>query len=111
MLRLTVLERGRIVRADSDDDRVEPGTPSRRVLPKWLYDRLHRREGVREDRGGAAVFQWRRNHCLVGRLVGVMQIPGLQLEILPKTDDSAEQQDDEEVSDIRSNLTEMLLRS
>ena len=33
MLRVTVLERGRILRSDSDAGSVELGTPSRRVLP------------------------------------------------------------------------------
>jgi hypothetical protein len=79
VLRVTVLERGRNVRSDSDAHSVELGTPSRRVLPQRLYDRLRRSEGAREDRGEAAVFQWRRHHCLVGPWVGVMQIPGLQL--------------------------------
>jgi len=110
MLRVTVLERGRIVRSDSEVDSVELGTPSRRVLPQRLYDRLYRSEGAREDRGEAAVFRWRRNHGLVGPWVGVMQIPGLQLEILPKTDERAAQDSDQEVRDIRSNLMEMLLR-
>jgi 5-methylcytosine-specific restriction enzyme subunit McrC len=110
MLRLTVLERGRIMRSDSDVDSVERGTPSRRVLPQRLYDRLYRSEAAREDRGEAGVFLWRRNHCLVGPWVGVMQIPGLQLEILPKTDESAAQDSDQEVRDIRGNLMEMLLR-
>ena len=110
MLRVTVLERGRIVRADSDADRVDLGTPSRRVLPQRLYDRLYRSEGAREDRGEAAVFRWRRNHCLVGPWVGVMQVPGLQLEILPKTDERTAQDSDKEVENIRGNLMEMLLR-
>lgn len=110
MLRVTVLERGRIVRSDEGADGVGIGTPSRRVLPQHLYDRLHRREGAREDRGEAPVFRWQRNHALVGPWVGVMQIPGLQLEILPKTDWSAGQESDEEVRGIRSNLMEMLLR-
>jgi 5-methylcytosine-specific restriction enzyme subunit McrC len=110
MLRVTVLERGRIVRADSDADNVELGAPSRRVLPQRLYDRLVRSEAAREDRGEAAVFRWRRNHCLVGPWVGVMQIPGLQLEILPKIDDNVAQDNDQEVRDIRRNLIEMLLR-
>lgn len=110
MLRVTVLERGRLVRSDSDADSVELGTPSRRVLPQRLYDRLYRSEGAREDRGEAPVFRWRRNHCLVGPWVGVMQVPGLQLEILPKTDEIASQDADQEVRDIRSNLMEMLLR-
>ena len=110
MLRVTVLERGRIVRAESDDDNVELGTPSRRVLPQRVYDRLVRSEAAREDRGEAAIFRWRRNSCLVGPWVGVMQIPALQLEILPKTDDSHAQDSDQEVRDIRSNLMEMLFR-
>ena len=110
MLRVTVLERGRIVRADADVEGVALGTPSRRVLPPRLYDRLVRSEAAREDRGEAAVFRWRRNHCLVGPWVGVMQIPGLQLEILPKTDDRVSQDDDRSVCEIRRNLMEMLLR-
>lgn len=110
MLRVTVLERGRLVRADSDAESVELGTPSRRVLPQRLYDRLVRSEAAREDRGEAAVFRWRRNHCVVGPWVGVMQIPGLQLEVLPKTDDDDADVGDREVRDIRSNLMEMLLR-
>lgn len=110
MLRVTVLERGRLVRGDSDVDSVELGTPSRRVLPQRLYDRLMRSEAAREDRGEPAVFHWRRNHCLVGPWVGVMQIPGLQLEILPKTDDNEIQGSDQEVRDLRCNLMEMLLR-
>lgn len=110
MLRVTVLERGRIVRSDSDADSVELGTPSRRMLPQRLYDRLYRIEGAREDRGEVAVFRWRRNHCFVGSWVGVMQVPGLQLEILPKTDEGAAHDSDQEVRDIRSNLMEMLLR-
>ena len=108
MLRVTVLERGRLVRSDSDAESVGLGTPLRRVLPQRLYDRLLRSEAVREDRGEAAVFRWRRNDCLVGPWVGVMQIPGLQLEILPKTDESASQDSEQEVRDIRSNLMNYL---
>ncbi|MBL8622906.1 MAG: hypothetical protein JNK64_16435 [Myxococcales bacterium] len=110
MLRVTVLERGRLIRADSDGDSGGLGTLSRRVLPPRLYDRLLRSEAVREDRGESAIFRWRRNHCLVGPWVGVMQVPGLQVEILPKADDPAAQDSDETVGNIRGNLTEMLLR-
>jgi 5-methylcytosine-specific restriction enzyme subunit McrC len=106
MLRVTVLERGRIVRSDSDADSVEHGTSSRLVLSQRHYDRLFRSEVAREDRGEAPVFNWRRNHCLVGPWVGVIQVPGLQVEILPKTDDNPQS----EVSTIRNNLMEMLQR-
>ncbi|MCK9521505.1 MAG: McrC family protein [Proteobacteria bacterium] len=112
MLRVTVLERGRLIRADdtAGDGANETGTPTRRRLPAKLYDRLLRAESAREDRGESAVFSWRRNHCLVGPWVGVMQIPGLQMEILPKTDDREAPADEKFVSDLRSNLMEMLLR-
>lgn len=109
MRRVTVLERGRLVRGNSDAENEEVDTASRRVLPPRLYDRLLRGEGAREDRGGAAIFSWRRNHCLVGPWVGVIQIPGLQLEILPKTDDNMKDSD-QEVGDLRCNLMEMLVR-
>jgi 5-methylcytosine-specific restriction enzyme subunit McrC len=109
MLRICVLERGRLIRADSAEGSVELGTPLRRVLPQRLYDRLARSEMSREDRGELPVFQWRRNHCLVGPWVGVMQVPGLQLEILPKIEDES-RNTDADIQDIRSNLLEMLLR-
>jgi 5-methylcytosine-specific restriction enzyme subunit McrC len=111
MNRVTVLERGRIER-DDDASEGPGGTPSRRLLPARLYDRLLRSELAREERGDAAVFQWRRNHGLVGPWVGVIQIPGLQLEILPKMDDGtkADAADDTAVPDIRRNLLEMLHR-
>jgi 5-methylcytosine-specific restriction enzyme subunit McrC len=80
------------------------GTPARRVLPRKLYDRLQRSEATREDRGEAGIFDWRRDYCLVGQWVGVIQVPGLQLEILPKTDDELSE------DAVRSNLMEMLLR-
>ncbi len=110
MLRVAVLERGRLVRGNSDAESGEVGTPARRVLPPRLYDRLLRSEAQREDRGERDVFRWRRDHCLVGPWVGVIQVPGLQLEILPKIDDSASPENDAEVCDTRCNLMEMLLR-
>ena len=112
MLRVTVLERGRLIRADdtADGGAHETGTPSRRRLPADLYDRLFRAESAREERGESAVFSWRRNYCLGGPWVGVMQVPGLQVEILPKTDEHEVPADEGFVKDTRCNLMEMLLR-
>jgi 5-methylcytosine-specific restriction enzyme subunit McrC len=114
MLRVTVLERGRIVRGDTDDDLVlERGGPNYRVLPQRLYDRLERSEVAHEDRkSGRRIIDWRRRYGIMGQWVGVLQIPGLQLEILPKTD-SAEPHPDETgsyVDDTRRNLMSMLVR-
>ncbi|MBK7074599.1 MAG: hypothetical protein IPH44_20110 [Myxococcales bacterium] len=111
MRRVTVVERGRLIRGEDESGNPElDGTLARRLLPSRLYDRLFRSEVAREDRGEAAVFSWRRDHCLVGPWVGVIQIPGLQIEILPKTDDRARASDDAYVKETRSNLMEMLVR-
>ncbi|MCB9797536.1 MAG: hypothetical protein H6741_33010 [Alphaproteobacteria bacterium] len=110
MLRVTVLERGRIERADDLVVGVRPedcGTPGRRRLPARLFDNLQRAEGAREDRGERAIFNWGRNKAQVGPWVGVLQVPGLQLELLPKTDDR-EIRDGVEVDQVRANLLHML---
>ena len=112
MLRVTVLERGRLIRSEdtADSGEREMDTPSRRHLPAPLYDRLLRAEVIREERNEAPVFGWRRDYCLVGPWVGVMQIPGLQIEILPKTDGRDVSTDETFVEDTRGNLMEMLFR-
>lgn len=110
MLRVTVLERGRIERVTDLTPSATPdqlGTPARRRLPATLYDRLWRAEGAREDRGEKAIFTWGRNRAYVGPWVGVVQVPGLQLELLPKADDR-DLQDDKEVEEVRANLLHML---
>ncbi|MBX3269507.1 MAG: hypothetical protein KF729_04570 [Sandaracinaceae bacterium] len=114
MLRVTVLERGRLVRGGEAERAYAAGTPARRELAARLYDRLMRSEAAREDRGEKPVFAWRRHHALVGSWVGVVQVPGLQIEILPKTDDQQPPEPGESldawVRDTRANLFEMLLR-
>jgi len=114
MLRVTVLERGRIARGDTDDDSViGSGSPYYRVLPPRLYDRLERSEVAQEDREGKGrIIDWRRRYGIVGQWVGVVQIPGFQLEILPKTDsaDLALDKAGSYVDDTRRNLMTMLVR-
>lgn len=111
MLRVTVLERGRIVRGESDSLLESTGgTPQYRVLPSRLYDRLERSEVTYEERDGKGrVIDWHRRHGVVGQWVGVIQIPGLQLEILPKTDDD-NPGGDGYVDATRRNLMTMLVR-
>lgn len=87
MLRLTVLERGRIERvadlqANAPWDQF--GTPDRLRVPAVLFDRLLKAEGAHENRGEKPIFTWGRNRATVGPWVGVLQVPGLQLELLPK---------------------------
>lgn len=101
MLKLRVLERGRIRR--TNDDALSGGTVHDRPIPSVLFDRLLRLEGGREDRGESTIFHWRRNEAIIGPWVGVLQVPGLQLEILPKLDDQ-----NADVPSIRANVVEML---
>ncbi len=112
MLRVNVLERGRIVRGESDTPSENAGgTPQYRVLPTRLYDRLERSELSHEELNGKGrVIDWHRRHGVVGQWVGVIQIPGLQLEILPKTDDSQPETGDGYVDATRRNLMTMLVR-
>jgi 5-methylcytosine-specific restriction enzyme subunit McrC len=114
MLQVTVLERGRIVRGGADASTTEVGgTLQYRVLPAQLYDRLARSELLREERDGEGrVIDWRVRYGIVGQWVGVIQIPGLQLEILPKTDDSPQESGaaaaDKHEDATRRNLLTML---
>ncbi len=112
MLRVTVLERGRIVRGESDaPSESAGGTPQYRVLPSRLYDRLERSEASHEERDGKGrVIDWHRRYGIVGQWVGVIQIPGLQVEILPKTDDAAPQGGVGYLDATRRNLMTMLVR-
>lgn len=112
MLRATVLERGRIVRGESDSlSESAGGTPQYRVLPSRLYDRLERSEVSHEEWDGKGrVIDWHLRYGIVGQWVGVIQIPGLQLEILPKTDNALSEAGDGYVDATRSNLMTMLLR-
>lgn len=110
MLRVTVLERGRIVRGESDSPSdAAQGTSQERVLPRGLYDRLERSEVNEERDGKGSVIDWRRRHGVVGQWVGVIQVPGLQLEILPKTDDVAPEVGGGHVDATRRNLMTMLV--
>lgn len=112
MLRVTVLERGRVVRGESDSLAASArGTAQYRVLPSRLYDRLERSEVSHEKLDGKGrVIDWHRRYGIVGQWVGVIQIPGLQLEILPKTDDAVSEAGDGYVDTTRRNLMTMLVR-
>jgi 5-methylcytosine-specific restriction enzyme subunit McrC len=80
-MKTTVIERGRLVPTDAGD---VGGTPSRREIPRPLYDRLLKEDERIESRFGSSLLSLRKGHALVGQWVGVVQVPGLVLEILPK---------------------------
>ncbi len=82
MIRLSVPEHTRIVRRDDRTARTVAGEAS---LPARLYDRLRRFERLsRAD--SERVLDWGDGFARTTQWVGVIQIPGLQLEVFPKID-------------------------
>lgn len=102
MRTVTILERGELI-CGGDVLGNAPAKLSRVGLEEHLYDRLQRWEERRVERGGKPIFAWGYRKCTVGAWVGVLQIPGLRLELLPKLDRGTAKEDT-----IRANLLEML---
>ncbi len=106
MKRIVIREHERIVR--SDQDGVDSG--DNQHLNSRLYDQLKRFD----QRGREAkdqVFAWGDRRAWAQQWVGVIQVPGLQIEILPKVDttESKERsQRGDEADEARHNLLYML---
>jgi len=100
--RLVVGEHSRITRLTSGrSDGCSVGVEAH------LYDRL--RHFDRHGRSQAdAVFDWRDGYARTTQWVGVVQVPGLQVEILPKTDTGTTEFDSQDQCDARTNLLYML---
>ena len=94
-----IQEHTKIVRRDGES------TPP--YLEQRLYDRLKRfdqRGRTEKDR----VFSWGDRSARTTQWVGVIQVPGLQVEILPKIDEADLNGKDEKETQARSNLLYML---
>lgn len=95
MKRETVQEHTKIFRWDGE------GTPpSSPYLERRLYDRLKRFD-QRERKEKDPVFSWGDGSTRTTQWVGVIQVPGLQVEVLPKIDEGKE-------TEARNNLLYML---
>ena len=95
---LTVHEHTRIRRCEVGEQ------ADRNSLEAHLFDKLQA-----TDRGRKDIFEWGIRWCKTTQWVGVVQAPGVQVEILPKTD--AFQEDaggEEQRQSVRSNLLYML---
>lgn len=110
MKRLVVCEHARIERRSER----EPGRFDAERLEGRLYDRLHafdHKEREEWDR----VFEWGDGYARTTQWVGVVQVPGLQVEILPKIDVSIDErsrsESEEEHGEARQNLLYMLALS
>lgn len=107
MKRLVVNEHTRIERGQE----AWPGGSERAYLEDRLYDRLHAFDRAdREDRD--RVFDWSDGFARTTQWVGVVQVPGVQIEILPKIDALAGEETSPDTEDAqyeaRRNLLYML---
>lgn len=74
-------------------------------LEERLFERLYRHE-QKLTRQYKAIFNWERHLAKPTQWVGVIQIPGLQIEIVPKID--ADDSHAEDLEEARNNLMLML---
>ena len=102
MKTLVVQEHTRIVRWDENGSR-----PSHPHVESRLYDRLKRFD-QRGRSEGNQVFSWGDGRTQTKQWVGVVQVPGLQVEILPKIDEVDINGQEEKAIPARSNLLYML---
>ena len=105
MKRIVVQEHTKIVRWDGE------GKPSFSPDIKWLEQRLYNRLKRFDQRGRAEkdqVFSWSDGSTRTTQWVGVIQVPGLQVEVLPKIDEADLNGKDEKETQARSNLLYML---
>ena len=104
MKRIVLSEYGRL-HCWCDPDAPPPDTPREAWLEKRLFERLYRLE-KRLSREHGEIFKWHRNEARPTSWVGVIQMQGLQLEIVPKID--AVSPGEESVEEARRNLLYIL---
>ncbi len=105
MKRIVVQEHTKIVRWNGEG--TPPFSPNIKSLEQRLYDRLKRfdqRGRAEKDR----VFSWGDRSARTTQWVGVIQVPGLQVEVLPKIDEADPNGKGEKDLQARSNLLYML---
>ena len=105
MKRVILFEHGRLrrwARAGSPP----ADTPREAFVGARLYERLRRFDRLQE-RHGESVFTWYADSARAGQWVGVVQLPGLQIEVLPKVD-SESSEEGTAVRGARGNLLYML---
>ena len=101
MKHLPVREHTRIRPWDGED--TPPSSPYFEYLERRLYNRLKRFDQHGRSKG-ERVFSWGDDSTRTTQWVGVIQVPGLQVEVLPKIDEANSSKDDQ----ARSNLLYML---
>lgn len=105
MRRIVVHEHGQVIRWSGAD---VPATNDGPVyLAARLYDRLKRFDQQRQD-DKDRVFAWGDGYARAQQWVGVIQVHGLQVEVLPKVDPAVAAGGKQEQHETRRNLLYML---
>ena len=108
MKKITIPEYGQIILWRR---KTSPPAATERIvyLEERLYCRLEKYER-QLTRNGQPVFAWYCDYAKANQWVGVVQVPGLQVEILPKVDSLSkpENGDGEQWGESRRNLLYML---
>jgi len=110
MRRITLFEHGQIIRRPANKSEPPDSTDTICYLEDRLFRRLLKFEQKREHEGNS-IFSWRGDTLKALQWVGIVQVPGLQIEILPKVDsqDTSElAAKDSEWVESRKNLLYML---
>ncbi|MBN2719437.1 MAG: McrC family protein [Deltaproteobacteria bacterium] len=88
----------------------EYGRIDKRQIGERAVHRLRKLDALYERRDGMAVFDWRYDRYIRARsVVGVIELPGLTIEVLPKTDKGPSSSNSAEWQNLaRQNLLYML---
>jgi 5-methylcytosine-specific restriction enzyme subunit McrC len=106
MQRVMITEHTRLYRWDGE----EGGAVTGQRIASNLYERL-RRFDQRNRREGEQIFLWKDGYAVSQHWVGVVQVEGLQVEIIPKIDtpqQGREESKEESEGTTRKNLLYML---
>lgn len=105
MIHLVINEHDRVFRLD---DAIDPVPDNGRIYLKNKYFKLLQRFDLKYGAGQNDVFTWYADHVKAKQWVGVVQLPGLLLEILPKVDDGGSEENAKQQFEARRNLLYML---
>ncbi len=108
MRSITLYEHGVLRAAPDAGGWPEGGTPWERAVPQRWFDRLCRFD---ERRAEGRVFDWGYKRAKATQFVGVVQLDGVSLEILPKVERVPGDDDEASCGTVRRNLLWFLSRA
>jgi 5-methylcytosine-specific restriction enzyme subunit McrC len=108
MRTLTLYEHGTLRAVSNDAGWGDGKNPWEETVPRRWFDRLRRFD---ESRNGDPVFDWRSERAKATQFVGVIQLGGVTLEILPKVERVPQDEGVDQQATVRRNLLWFLARA